>query len=251
MKWWKSHSDLYQTPEMIKLVNRFGFAGAGFYNFCKSQIAMDVSKENLTFELRYDVETLAIMGRAEETDCQAMLDYLVELGLLELRQGKITCMALIGEIENSIVKSPQIKDLQERLKKLKAEGRPDPGSEKASRDDPEPSGTVRDDPGQSGMVREEFGLDLDLDTTTPNYSIIPRAFKPSHLCLKLLEDDLVPPWFIDEYLREFRLFWSESGARKASWSMIFYRQCAEQWRLQRPSGDGGGYAARRQAEVNH
>lgn len=82
---------------------------------------------------------------------------------------------------------------------------------------------------------------LPFTTTTKNISIAGEAenrlvsdWLPSiDVMTKLAGDEFVEPAFVDEYIAEFVMYWSGSGAVKGSWDAVFFRQCLEQWKRRR------------------
>lgn len=242
MKWFKHDSDAHRNKKLKKLQIKYGFVGTGLYWHCLELIAQDVDKHNLTFELEHDAEILAHEGKIDTRLCEEIMRYMIELELFESSGGQITCMKLAQRIENSIVKSPQLKAIQERLEKLENKQNQEPGKSGIIPDDPGKSLTVRDDPGQSGNSSENFGLDIDLelDTTTTTEYITP-AWEPNENCRQALADNLVPEYFVETYLDEFKLFWIDSGRKKPNWNYTFFEQCRQQWQKQnqKPGSSNG------------
>ena len=213
MKWFKHDANASNDNKLAKLRIKYGFTGLGLYWTCLEEIAKGIDKSNLSFELEQDAEVLASWGGIDSRLCEEIMQYMVILGLFTTdATARIYCYSLARRIENSIVKSPQMKALQDRVKSLEFVGNPGLSVE------------IRDDSGKLGL-----DLDLDLDSSTTTSCYINANFSPNSQCLVMLADEGISRPFIETYLLEFRLFWIEAKIKKASWSTVFYYQCKKQF----------------------
>lgn len=254
MKWFKHDSDAHRNKKLRKLQIKYGFIGTGLYWHCLELIAQGVDKHNLTFELEHDAEILAHEGKIETRLCEEIMKYMVELGLFESSRGQITCMKLAARIENSIVKSPELRAIQQRLQQLEIAEETRAEKAIAVPDNPGPSRTIPDDSGKLGNCSEKVGLDIDLelDNTTTTTAYISREwaeispdFKPNTICTDALHEHLVPDWFIESYREDFVQYWLGTGTEKLNWHYVFFEQCRDQWRKRAPpNGSANGRGER-------
>lgn len=144
MKWFKHDSDANRDPKLEKVLMKYGAEGYALYWLCIELIAAPIDKHNITFELEHDAEILAHRLKMDSVKVEEIMRYMVDLNLFELdpTSKRVTCLKLAHRIENSIIKNPQLKQIQE---------------------------LINSDPGQSGTIRENLGqtrLDTDIDKTS-------------------------------------------------------------------------------------
>jgi hypothetical protein len=87
--------------KMRRLVHKWGIEGYGLYWYCLELIAKDVSAKNLTFELEHDAEIIAHDLRISRERVEGMMRSMVELGLFENTEGRVTCLKLFHRIDLS------------------------------------------------------------------------------------------------------------------------------------------------------
>lgn len=212
MKWFKHEASATNDNKLAKVRIKYGYAGIGLYWQCLEEIAKGIDKSNLSFELEQDAEVLADWGKMDSRLCEEIMSYMVRIGLFQTDEARerIFCYGLAKRIENSIVKSPQMKAIQAQI--LALEQITNPGL----------SGTIPESSGKFGLE-----LELELDTTTTIPIFIPHDFFPNSECTALLFEHGVSEVFVDEYLPKFKLFWNEAGTKKPGWNTVFFTQCLQ------------------------
>lgn len=90
--------------------------GYGLYFYCLEQVARNVSKNNLTFELEHDAEIIADDTGINYKLVQDIMTYMVELRLFENEQGTITCLKMAIRLDDTTSRHPQTKLIQQRLR---------------------------------------------------------------------------------------------------------------------------------------
>ena len=106
MKWFKHQSDARNSLKLRKVRRKYGADGYAIYWFCLEAIAYEVDKDNLTFDLKEDAETIAFELSIQEKKVEEIMHYMVETGLFESSQGVITCLKLAESIDKSMTNSP-------------------------------------------------------------------------------------------------------------------------------------------------
>lgn len=109
MKWIKHDTDAHRDPKLRKLMMRYGLEGYGLYFYCLELIAAEVSQSKLTFELEHDAEIIAHDTRLSQKLVEDIMLYMVELGLFENIDGRITCFKLLSRIDTSQTSNPQFR----------------------------------------------------------------------------------------------------------------------------------------------
>lgn len=109
MKWFKHQSDARNSLKLRKVRRKFGAEGYAIYWFCLEAIAYEVDKDNLTFELKEDAETIAFELNIQEKRVQEIMLFMVEIGLFETSSNMITCMKLAESIDKSMTNSPKMR----------------------------------------------------------------------------------------------------------------------------------------------
>lgn len=248
MKWFKHDSDANRDRKLKKVIMRYGAEGYGLYWYCIELIAEPIDRNNLTFELEHDAEILAHDLKMDSKRVEEIMMFMVHLELFEMDGEWVTCMKLAQRIELSLVRSPQLKEIQRRLSKLETSrllpndsdtvGKVPKGSES--------SGKARND---SAPAPTNSCLDVDLDLDLDQYRTtatkkrgkstpIPADFFPSPKTAQAIQDQGVTPEFIDDYLPRFIAYWDERGTRLHAWQALFIEQCVGRYRHERGGGDG-------------
>lgn len=153
MKWFKHDADANRDSKLEKVLMKYGAEGYALYWLCLELIAAPIDKHNLTFELEHDAEILAYRLKMDSKRVEEIMRYFVNLQLFEISSTtrRITCLKLANRLENSIVKNPQLKQIQHLI--------------------------VTENPGQlrkfldnSGKVRPDIDIDTDIDIKPKNKS---------------------------------------------------------------------------------
>lgn len=109
MKWFKHQSDARNSLKLRKVRRKFGADGYAIYWFCLEAIAYEVDKDNLTFDLKEDAETIAFELSIQEKRVEEIMLYMIEIGLFESSSGMITCLKLAESIDKSMTNSPKMR----------------------------------------------------------------------------------------------------------------------------------------------
>lgn len=124
MKWYKHDTNALADAKLKKLVMRHGPEGYAVYFHCLELIAGDISSDNITFELEHDAEIIAdnlkIKGSKDRSPIdrvQDIMNHIVDLGLFQENNNKIFCLKLAKRIDQSMIKSPQLKQLKQGIDK--------------------------------------------------------------------------------------------------------------------------------------
>lgn len=248
MKWFRHHSDAHRKKGMMKLRQEYGAAGLGLYWYCLECIAAPIDKANISFELEHDAPVLAKELLLDTIKCEEMMRFMcrpdVGLFISDQAGGRIFCLELAHLIQNSIVKNPALKLIQDHLKQHTTGGQ-------VTIDDilalPVSVGNRRqvmtsdDKDGKTGLEGEG-----DTDTTTTfSDSLIPgqpiaEDWSPDDELVKLLGDQYsVPEPFVHDYADRFRMFWLDTGRSHQSWRSKFIEQCSERWEIEKTKYMGG------------
>lgn len=166
MKWFKHDSNSNRDPKLEKILMKFGADGYALYWMCLELISEPIDKNNITFELKHDAEILAFRLKIDSHRVEEIMTYMVNLELFETNPSnqRITCLKLASRIENSIVKSPQLKEIQAELKSKCITSGLD----------------VRDNPRQSEISQDNigtFGLELDRDIDLEENKNLEKDYK--------------------------------------------------------------------------
>ena len=73
--------------------------GYGLYWYCLELVARTVDKHNLSFELEHDAEIIAHRTGIHRDLVQEMMAYMVDIGLFESSQGRITCLKMVKRLD--------------------------------------------------------------------------------------------------------------------------------------------------------
>ena len=109
MKWFKHDSDARNSLKLRKVRRKYGADGYAIYWFCLEAIAYDVDKDNLTFDLKEDAETIAFELAIQEKRVTEIMLYLVSVGLFENTNNTITCLKLAERLDKSMTNSPKMR----------------------------------------------------------------------------------------------------------------------------------------------
>jgi hypothetical protein len=147
MQWYKHDANATTDDKLRKIILRHGAEGYAIFFHCIELITGDITKENVTFELKHDAEIIAdnlkIRGTAEEATIDKVnriMKDLIDLGLFTQIDDRIFCLKLAKRLDNSIIKSPQLQEIKKTMK-----------------DNSNLPVVVKDCPGQSGLdkIRED------------------------------------------------------------------------------------------------
>ena len=176
MKWFKHDTDANRDPKLEKVLMRYGAEGYALYWLCIELIAAPIDKHNLTFELEHDAEILAHRLKMDSAKVEEIMKYMVGLELFEIdaTTQRVSCLKIANRIENSVVKNPNLREIQKRL----AAG---PGQSGKIPDDPGQSGTI---PDNSGKVRLEVDTDTELEKRTTTAAKRPTEDPPEFVEFK-------------------------------------------------------------------
>lgn len=94
IKWFKHDSTASLDAKLARVRLKYGMEGYGLYWFCLESIARNVETHNLTFELEEDAELLSVATNIHYERVQEMMTYMVNLGLFENCEGRITCLKM-------------------------------------------------------------------------------------------------------------------------------------------------------------
>ena len=147
MKWFKHDSDANRDPKLEKVLMRYGAEGYALYWLCIELIAAPIDKNNLNFDLEHDAEILAHRLKMDSVVVEKIMRFMVNLGLFEIdaTTQRITCLKLANRIENSIIKNPELKQIQQLISDH-------PGQ---SRTIPDNSGKVRPDTDKTRLDKKK------------------------------------------------------------------------------------------------
>jgi hypothetical protein len=109
MKWFKHDADARNSLKLRKVRRKYGADGYAIYWFCLEAIAYEVDKDNLSFDLKEDAETIAFELSIQEKRVEEIMHYLVEAGLFESSQGVVTCLKLAERLDKSMTNSPKMR----------------------------------------------------------------------------------------------------------------------------------------------
>lgn len=83
MQWFKHSSDARNSLKLRKVRRKFGADGYAIYWFCLEAIAQDVDKDNLTFNLKEDAETIGFELSVQEKRVNEIMLYMIEIDYLK------------------------------------------------------------------------------------------------------------------------------------------------------------------------
>lgn len=146
MKWFKHDADANRDPKLEKVLMKYGAEGYALYWLCLELIAAPIDKHNISFELEHDAEILAYRLRMDSARVEEIMRFMVSQELFEISttSQRVCCMKLALRIENSVVKHPELKQIQQDIK------------------------SSRKIPDNPGKVRPDIDTDIDKDTDKNN-----------------------------------------------------------------------------------
>ena len=109
MQWFKHQSDARNSLKLRKVRRKYGADGYAIYWFCLEAIAYEVNKDNLTFDLKEDAETIGFELSIQEKRVEEIMKYMIEVGLFESSGNVITCLKLAESIDKSMTNSPKMR----------------------------------------------------------------------------------------------------------------------------------------------
>ena len=109
IKWFKHDSNAHTDDKVQKILMKYGAEGYALYWYCLELIAARVAPDNITFELKHDAEVLGYLLKIDTLKVEAIMIEMVNLGLFECVDNKITCMKLADRLDNATSQNPQIK----------------------------------------------------------------------------------------------------------------------------------------------
>ena len=217
MKWMKHDCDANRSPKLEKLLMVHGVAGFGLYWLIVELIGDPIDKGNISFTLKHDTSILAHRGKLEESQVIEMLDWMIAETLFERNPstGDITCWKLAERIDTSLVRNPQLKQIQQRIR---AEILINPE-------------TLADIPNDSEQYLLDVDSDLDSDSENSSAAAMTLQWQPGDRILADLKyHHSVDEDFAEQYLPSFQSYWIKKKAKRLDWDSKFYDQCAEQFK---------------------
>ena len=109
MQWFKHSSDARNSLKLRKVRRKYGADGYAIYWFCLEAIAHDIDKDNLTFNLKEDAETIGFELTIQEKRVEEIMTYMVNVGLFESSNNTITCLKLAERLDKSMTNSPKMR----------------------------------------------------------------------------------------------------------------------------------------------
>jgi hypothetical protein len=109
MQWFKHNSDARNSLKLRKVRRKYGADGYAIYWFCLEAIAHDVDKDNLTFNLKEDSETIGFELAIQEKRVDEIMRYMIDIGLFESSNNVITCLKLAERLDKSMTNSPKMR----------------------------------------------------------------------------------------------------------------------------------------------
>lgn len=238
MKWFKHDCDANRGKKLKKVLMKFGAEGYGLYWYCIELIAEPIDKNNLNFELEHDAEILAHDLKMDSLKVEEIMRYMIQLGLFEASGDTIFCFTLARRIELSLVRSPQLKEIQRLLANRPASDLIPTGSDLFGKI-PNASEGLGKAPDSAGGASKKSCLDVDVDldkylttTTSDSPTPISKAFFPDSDTAQAILDQGVPEEFIDDYLPRFIAYWHERGTELHAWSSLFIEQCVGRYEVE-------------------
>jgi hypothetical protein len=116
MKWFKHDSDANTDAKLKRLRMKYGLEGYGLYWYCIELITNDISDNNLTFELEHDAEVIAFDVGMNYEKVQDMMTYMVNLGLFENNNGRLTCLKILKRLDASMTSSNAMRTMIQKAR---------------------------------------------------------------------------------------------------------------------------------------
>lgn len=109
MRWFKHETDARNSLKLRKVRRKYGADGYAIYWFCLEAIAYEVDKDNLTFELKEDAETIGFELAIQEKRVEEIMLYMIKIGLFETSRNTITCLKLAERLDKTMTNSPKMR----------------------------------------------------------------------------------------------------------------------------------------------
>ncbi len=93
----------------------YGLEGYGLYWYCLELIAGNVSAKNISFELEHDCRIIARNTGSTVQKVQEIMKRFIEVGLLENKNGVISCLKIAHRLDKSMVNG----DMRKIVEKMK------------------------------------------------------------------------------------------------------------------------------------
>jgi len=126
MKWFQHDSNASTDAKIKKLLLKNGAEGYAVYFHCLELIAGSVEKNNITFELEHDTEIIADNLKIKGDNDYSAIDKvnnimknIIELGLFESSNNKITCLKLALRLDNTVSRSPGFNQIKKNVSSTK------------------------------------------------------------------------------------------------------------------------------------
>lgn len=111
MKWFKHDTSAHDDKKLKRVFMKYGLKGFGFYWYCLEKIGSDISTTKISCLLDADSETLAWELYEEKEWIGEVLDFFVELGLLEREGDNLLCTKMLTRLDRSTSENPEFKRL--------------------------------------------------------------------------------------------------------------------------------------------
>lgn len=116
MKWFKHDSDAHTDAKLKKVKMKYGLAGYGLYWHCLELICSGIDKTHLTFELEHDAEIISFDTGIHVDLVSEMMTYMVNLGLFENTDGRITCLKMAKRLDQSMTSNTNMRTLIDQVR---------------------------------------------------------------------------------------------------------------------------------------
>lgn len=111
MQYFRHDADAHTDVKLRKLMMAHGIEGYGLYWYILELITKEVDEHHLTFELEHDSELLAHDTGLGRDRVEAMVKFMVQIGLFEASQGTITCLKLLKRLDTSMTSNVRLRKL--------------------------------------------------------------------------------------------------------------------------------------------
>ncbi len=117
MKWFKQEA--INSPQEDMLRHKFGIEAIGFYTACKQFITASITNDQISFQLIHTLDYLASFCQMALEKVQSILDYMCDLKMIvkDPETGAIFFPLLAKNLDNSIIKNPQMQLIQEQSRR--------------------------------------------------------------------------------------------------------------------------------------
>ena len=109
MRWFKHESRAHSDAKIEKLLVRYGIQGYGLYFYCLELIVETIEPSHVTFELEHDAEIISRRINLHPEIVQEMMKYMMELGLFDNNNGRISCSKILKRFDTSMTSNPEIR----------------------------------------------------------------------------------------------------------------------------------------------